>query len=302
MLRDLLAAIGDLTFRKNPIPEITIVIVDNDERGSAEQVCRSVVLPCTIRYAVESMRGITYARNRAIAESGSVDFIAFIDDDEVPSPRWLDELLWTQAKFGADVVSGPVAPRYASDIAPWVKQGGFFEGKIDQTGTVRETCATNNVLIRTHVLRSVPSFDHTFALSGAEDTNFFLRVKQAGFIIVWSQEAVVSELVPPDRANVAWILRRDYQTGNGWVFCEIGLNSAPLIRVLRFCKASMHIAMGCLTAVWGALRLNQVAILCSMRRASLGAGMLSALAGHRFLAYRGSAGTPLPDRPVKISN
>lgn len=301
LLRDLLTAISELTFHKCPNPEVIVVVVDNDERASAEQVCKSVVLPWIVRYSVELRRGITYARNRAIAESGSVDFIAFIDDDEVPSPQWLDELLWTHKKFGADVVSGPVVPRYAEEIAPWVKHGRFFEGRVDQTGTTRDTCATNNVLIGTHVFRLVPGFDHAFALSGAEDTHFSLRIRQAGFNIIWSQEAVVSELLSPERGRAAWILRRDYQTGNGWVFCETGVNAAPLVRTVRFCKASGHLVMGCVSAVWGALRLDRVAMVHSLRRASLGAGMLSALAGYRFLAYQGAETAQVSNAPRNLA-
>jgi GT2 family glycosyltransferase len=288
LLRDLLSAIGKLSFLKCPSPEITIMVVDNDEFASARAVCESSILPWPIRYAVESRRGITYARNRAIEEAGLVDFIAFIDDDEVPSPQWLDELLWARARFAADVVSGPVFPQYAPEIAPWVKQGGFFERRIGPTGTVRDACATNNVLIGTHVFRSVPGFDHSFALSGAEDTHFFLRIRQAGFKIVWSDEATVRELLPAERGRPAWILRRDYQTGNGWVFCETGLDPSLHLRAVRLLKALGHVVIGFVTAVWASLRWNRAALIHSLRRASLGAGMLSALAGYRFLAYQGA--------------
>ena len=298
LLGDLLTAVGQLTFSKSPTPEIKVVVVDNDTLASAKDVCEAARSPLPITYAVEPQRGITYARNRAIAEAGSVDFIAFIDDDEVPSTPWLDELLWTQQQFRADVVSGRVVPRYAAEIASWVKHGEFFERKIGATGTLRSTCATNNVLIKTAVLTSVSGFDHAFALSGAEDTHFFLRIRQAGFKIVWSEEAAVSELLPAERGTPAWILRRDYQTGNGWVFCETDLNPSPQVRAFRLFKSLGHVGIGIFAALWACLRLNRAALMHSLRRASLGAGMLSALAGHRFLAYQ-SAGTA--QIPGKIS-
>jgi len=302
LLRELLTAIGQLAFGKCPCPEIKVVVVDNDELASARQVCESTLLTWPITYAVESKRGITYARNRAIAEAGLVDLIAFIDDDERPSPQWLDELLRTYEQFEADVVSGPVLPRYAPEIAPWVKHGGFFERQIGPTGNVRNTCATNNVLIGTHVFRSVPGFDHAFALSGAEDTHFFLRIRQAGFKIVWCEEAVVSELLPAERGRPAWILRRDYQTGNGWVFCEAVLNPSLHLRAVRFLKALAHVVTGSLTAVWASLRWNRAGLIHSLRRASLGAGMLSALVGYRFLAYQGARTVRVPDKSRNSSS
>ena len=215
-----------------------------------------------------------------------MNFIAFIDDDEVPSAGWLDELLSTQVKFQADLVSGPVWPRYDSNVAGWVKRGGFFEGKESATGTTRRTCAANNVLVGTHVFTSVPRFDDAFALSGAEDTDFFLRIVQAGYKIVWSQEAVVFEAVSAERGTVAWLLRREYQTGNGWVFCEADVDSRPRRWVVRSCRACGHVVLGSVSAIWRSVLLDQVAVVRSLQRASLGVGMLAALAGHRFLAYK----------------
>ena len=130
LLRELLNGIGKLSFRKVSPPELAIVVVDTpDQTGSVQKVCETVSLPWPIKYVVEPRRGLTYARNRAIAEAGSVDFVAFIDDDEVPSPEWLDELLWAQAEFSADVVSGPVSPHYGPGVAGWIKAGGFFSSR-----------------------------------------------------------------------------------------------------------------------------------------------------------------------------
>ena len=286
LLRELLGGIAQLTFHKVDAPDLRIIIVDNDEVGSAEEVCRTVCVPWPIKYVVEPRRGITHARNRGIAEAGSVDFVAFIDDDEVPSTHWLDELLWAQAEFTADVASGPVLPRYDSDVADWVKRGGFFAGRVSATGTTRRACAANNVLVGTHVFKRVPRFDDAFALSGAEDTSFFLRVWQAGHKIVWSQEAVVSEAVSVERGTVAWLLRREYQTGNGWVFCEAGVDNRLRSWVVRSCKACGHLVIGSTSAIWRSVLLDRAAIVRSLQRLSLGAGMLTALAGHRFLAYK----------------
>jgi succinoglycan biosynthesis protein ExoM len=286
LLRELLGGIAQLEFRKVQAPQIQIVVVDNDDLATAHEVCASASVPWPVKYVVEPKRGITHARNRAIAEAGLVDFVAFLDDDEVPSVQWLDELLWTQAEFAADVVSGPVSPRYAPEVADWVKRGRFFDAWVSATGTPREACATNNVLIGSRVFERVIRFDEAFALSGAEDTNFFLRVRQAGYRIVWSQEAVVFESVPAARGTVGWILRREYQTGNGWVFCEAGADGRLRSWVVRFSKAWGHILLGAAAAIWSSLRLNKAAVVRSLRRVSLGAGMLAALAGHRFLAYQ----------------
>jgi succinoglycan biosynthesis protein ExoM len=297
LLREVLLGLSQLTFRKVHAPRITIIVVDNDELASAEEVCRSASLRWPIEYAVESTRGITYARNRAVVESGPVDFVAFIDDDEVPSAEWLDELLYAQGKFSADVVSGPVLPRYEAEIPKWVKAGRFFEGRVCATGSLQNTAATNNVLIGTHVFHDVPGFDHAFAVSGAEDTHFFLRAVRSGYKIVWSQEATVFETISSSRGNIAWILRREYQTGNGWVFCESEIRNRIGHSTIRACKACGHVVIGLGGAAVSSLSLDIAAAVRSLRRLSLGAGMLAGLAGHRFLAYR-AAGEQRDRKPA----
>jgi succinoglycan biosynthesis protein ExoM len=257
-----------------------------DESGSAREICESVSLPWPINYVVEPRRGLTFARNRAIAEAGRADFFAFIDDDEVPSSQWLDELLRAQSESSADVVSGPVSPTYAPEVPSWIKAGDFFASPPRPTGTPCRTAATHNCLVGKQVLVRVPKFDDSFALSGAEDTDFFLRASEAGYKIVWSQEAVVYEYTSATRGTVGWILTREYQTGNGWVFCEAVVDNRPGTRMLRFSKACAHVAVGSTKAILRLLMLDRAAAVRSLQRVSMGTGMLAALVGHKFLAYQ----------------
>ena len=50
------------------------------------------------------------------ARARHAQYIAFIDNDEAPSPAWLDELLAGLAEYDAGVVAGPVLPMFE---APW---------------------------------------------------------------------------------------------------------------------------------------------------------------------------------------
>ena len=290
LLRELLHGIGQLRFRKVVAPQIEVVVVDTpDESGSAQEICATVALPWPIKYVVEPRRGLTYARNRAVAEAASVDFVAFIDDDEIPAPQWLDELLWTQAEFGAYIVSGPVSPMYAPQVPDWIKAGEFFASKPKPTGAPCRTGATHNALVSARVFERIPGFDDAFALSGAEDTDFFLRASNAGCKIVWSQEAVVYEHTSANRGTIRWILSREYQTGNGWVFAEAVVDNRRRTWIVRFSKACGHVVIGSAKALWRLLMLDRTGVLRSLQRVSLGTGMLAALVGHKFLAYQNVA-------------
>src|SRR5579863_5817026 len=126
LLQKLLNGIANLRFVKAAIPKITVIVVDNDASETARMVCSRAAFPWGLKYVVEPKRGIAEARNRALKEVGDADFVAFIDDDEVPGNEWLDELLSTQAKCDADVVAGPICPSFTGDVPEWVRISGFF--------------------------------------------------------------------------------------------------------------------------------------------------------------------------------
>jgi succinoglycan biosynthesis protein ExoM len=299
LLGELLAGISRLTFSKEPAPQIEIVVVDNDPSKTAQNVCAAVELRWPVKYVAEERRGITFVRNRAVQEAGDVDFIAFIDDDEMPTPQWLDELLSTQRRFGADVVSGPVVPKFAPGVAEWVKASDLFHRPSFPTGHSLDKCFAGNVLVRREVFLLVPAFDDRFKLSGGEDTQFFLRVRKTGHSIVWSQEAAVHESVPKERANFAWILRRGYQSGNSWPLCESTLDDRLRVRVVRFLKAWVYVAKGAAGALVS-LFMGRAALARSLRTVCVGLGMLAGLSGQRFLAYQ-SAGDGPAAKPPEFS-
>src|SRR5690606_359612 len=95
-LRRLLLALNSLKFREWCRPNIRVIVVDNDPESRSIELCRSLApdLRWPVTATTEPRRGIPFARNTALKVAGTdVDFVAFVDDDEVPDPHWLDELL-----------------------------------------------------------------------------------------------------------------------------------------------------------------------------------------------------------------
>ncbi len=296
LLENLLRGVSQLTFAKVTAPQISVVVVDNDTARSAEEICAAAPRRWAIKYAVEAQRNMATVRNRAVAEAGEVDFVALLDDDEVPTPPWLDELLAAQAQFQADVVSGPVRPVFSAETAEWIRSGGFFDRPRFTTGHVMDKCSTNNVLVRREVFARTRHFEEGMQLTGVEDTHFFMRVKQAGYKIVWSDEALVHETIPAARANLRWLLARGYRLGNTWVLCELALDRRWRTRVLRAVKACAWIARGLATAATAPFT-GKAGAVRGLRTVLYGVGEITALSGQKYQEYK-SAGMEPADAPA----
>lgn len=282
LLRGIDALIG-----LEPAVDVSVVIVDNDSLASA----RSVVevwqsrMRWPLTYAVEERRGIPFGRNRAVAIAGVVDFIAFIDDDEVPDPEWLAELLRVQALTGADVVTGAVLGQFESPPPRWAVDGEFFERRRRPTGTFMEYARTSNVLIARHVFPDGPApFNETMGSNGGDDTHFFMRARLQGFRIAWADDAIVREEIPTSRVSSGWLLRRAYRRGNTLSLCLRDLNDSPIRRFRRTLLALFRIAQGTGLAAVGIAR-GKVVLLRGLQQMCLGAGLLTGLAGLRYDEY-----------------
>jgi glycosyltransferase involved in cell wall biosynthesis len=285
-LERLLAGLSDLTF-PGKSPELRIVVVDNDAGGRATEQVIERWQPrfADLVFKRETVRGISYARNRALDAAGAVDFIALIDDDEAPAPSWLSELLRVQREYNADVVRGPVLPRFDNEPEPWLIDGGFFDLSRHPTGTELDVAYTHNVLLRWDPYGRDLRFSPRYARSGGSDTHYFTRAHQQGARIIWADDAVVYEWHPPSRQRVMWHLRRQYRIGlvRAVIDAELELNPHPrrqsAIEAWQRLKDGLH---GVSASAIGP-KHKQIAALSRMAG---GLGRLAALLGFWFEEYR----------------
>lgn len=195
-----------------------ITIIDNDSNRSAEAVVSDFqsLDRVPINYFCEENRGIPFARNRALDESVKLnyDYIAFIDDDEQASKDWLVTLyMHLKLYYTEAVVYGYVEHKFP-DVVPKHIDKEFYLKEIHPTGTSLKTCATNNVLFPTAILRKFNlRFDTSVPLAGGTDTKFFFEANQQGVPIYKCAEAIVCETVFPSRLKISWLLHRKYRLG-----------------------------------------------------------------------------------------
>jgi succinoglycan biosynthesis protein ExoM len=293
-LKRLMAGLDRLIFTSREQPQIEVIVVDNDPTCSAQAFCEQLQLQFkwALKYLSEPQRGISYVRNKAVAEvNADTAFVLFIDDDEVPKPDWVEQLLIVQQEYEADVVAGPSLPFFpAHDVPKWVINGHFFEPQRYPNGHLLKYAGTNNVLVRAQILREMDQvFDERFALTGGEDSHLFMRLDQAGYKLVWADLAVVDEWVPKSRTNVKWILQRGYRCYGTYSLCEKELEPLPQVLVKRISTGSGRIVIG-LISLLPSLFLGKAQSVHALLQIFRGAGILSGLMGKSYNEYQNTHG------------
>ena len=187
-----------------------IIVVDNDHsqsaKGAVAAFSASVSIP--VHYYVEPQQNIALARNKAV-ENADGDFVAFIDDDEIPPRHWLLTLFNACREYGVDGVLGPVKPDFDGNVPRWVVKGGFYDRPTYRTGLVIDgkKGRTGNVLLKKEIF--TPGEQHFKPeFRTGEDQDFFRRMIKKGRVFIWCHEAVAYETVPALRWKRTFMLRR----------------------------------------------------------------------------------------------
>ena len=198
-----------------------------------------------VRVENSAENNIATGRN-VVLDHASHDLVAFLDDDEYPAPVWLNEMVAVQKSCHSVVVAGPVIPVFEDNCPAWVKttdlhnvRGRQNKGRISMTGT-------GNVLIDTCPIKSF-RFNREFGQTGGSDTEFFLRLYDAGHAMHWASNALVYEDIPADRAKTRYLLKRFEIQGNNYrrILQARGvIKNKPLFlaKAVFMCIASLPIA------------------------------------------------------------
>jgi len=202
------------------LSQIQVFVADNDPKGKAG-VALTTEVAVSFRFPLTSMivdePGISAVRNAILDEARNrkVDFIAMIDDDETALPSWLSGLLKAQAAYSADAVAGPVLFDLQGDRA----FDGAFWTDPRPSGPTDIVYATNNVLVSCAALERMgwPLFDAQFGLTGGGDLEWFTRIKKLGAQFAWNADALVTEIVPPERRKLSWLLKRQFRVGENQI-------------------------------------------------------------------------------------
>lgn len=283
-LERLLDGLANLEGRCELAADLEVVVVDNAPSVPARDLCDRyrVWLPGLV-YVVELRRGIPVARNRALdSVRPDTDFIVFIDDDEVPEPNWLDELLGVQRACDADMVAGPVHSYFPDPVPAWVLGNPLFRPKPHRNFAELPSAGTNNALVRAAICREL-RFDEEMRFTGGSDADFFTRATRRGYRIVSAADAVTTEWVPAHRARAGWLVQRSFRLGNSQGIVARKL-SPPSRNAVRVVMAGLRIGLGVVQLAVRGWRGRDEALV-AVQTGAHALGKLLGVLGYRFAAY-----------------
>jgi len=153
----------------------------------------------TVKWLRQDAANIATARNAGIRAS-SGEIIAFCDDDAVPEPDWLLNLIDAFDAPDIGAVGGPVlGPDGVRE--QWGEMRFDEAGRDTPTGTFLKLNGTN-LALRRRAITAIGGFDQRFAYY-LDETDMLARLAKAGWMTTWIANARVHHATRPNTTRGA---------------------------------------------------------------------------------------------------
>lgn len=216
---DLKAAVGSVHEQTRPPGEL-IVVIDHSPRLAASS--RDTFSGVTVLDNGHEP-GLSGARNTGV-EAATGQIVAFLDDDAVASPRWLERLVTCYADPSVLGAGGRIEPSWENGRPGWFPEefdwviGCTYRG-LDEKQNVRNMIGAN-MSFRRSALVEAGGFRTGLGRTsdqplGCEETDACIRIAQRnpGGVFVSEPSALVSHRVPATRERWKYFRARCYAEG-----------------------------------------------------------------------------------------
>ena len=237
--------------------------------------------------------GLSGARNTGVATSGR-DVVAFLDDDAIARPGWLDALRDVLRDEAVSAVGTQVLPRWVGGRPPrwfpeefgWVVGCGYL-GLPTRRSVIRNPIGAS-MAVRRSAFGVAGAFSDLVGRVGAlpvgcEETEFCIRVSKAlpDTIVVHEPDAAVDHTVPFTRQTVRYFLRRCYHEGRSkWAVTQLSGARAGLAAERRYVRSVLP--RGVLRGLGQGVRRLDVFALA--KAGAIVAGLTATVAGYTCAA------------------
>jgi len=220
-------ALASLQQQSLPAGQFEILVVDNcstdDTRRVVEGFCQA--LP-NLRYLHDSRLGLSNARNTALGAARG-RYIAYLDDDAVAAPQWLQALLTAFSSGSPRVacVGGRIDPIWEIPRPEWLPDEllGYLTvvdwGSSGPALTAqRRYVAGANMAFEVAALHDAGGFDPALGRTGGnlvsqEEILVQRRLAARGLTVFYEHGAVVRHHLPASRLTQQWLCARVFADG-----------------------------------------------------------------------------------------
>ena len=224
-VRDCLAGLARQTA---PPDQFAIQIVDSGSTGKtpAELGCLAATAGATLLRLDQP--GVSIARN-AGAGACRTPYIAYIDDDAVPAPDWIERIVAALAETPVPaIIGGRALPIWEAPLPAWWPhslRGVLSIIEVEGRGAYGDPALpanlapyTVNMVANVAHLRAAGGFAEAVgrfgdALLSDEDVQLAWRLRDAGLPVRYDSRIVVHHQIQAARLTPAWLLSRLYWQG-----------------------------------------------------------------------------------------
>jgi GT2 family glycosyltransferase len=192
-LQRLKQVIAALENQEYPLDNIEVVIISDGSTDGTDAYLSNLKSPLNLIFVPQANAGPAAARNSGIKHASS-EYVLFIDDDVVPSPRLIIEHMQLHALQANLIVLGPMLNPSNFTLSPWVAwEQSMLEKQYRSmqsgkwTPTARQFYTGNTSLARRH-LSEIGGFDERFRR--AEDVELAYRLSSLDIEFVFNPQAI----------------------------------------------------------------------------------------------------------------
>lgn len=211
-----------------------VLVVDNASKDDTARVVDEGLqthLPHRGRRICEEQAGVMYARRRAAQEARGA-LLAFLDDDNIPAPDFVECAMTVMARhpeagiaggkvlvewLGTPTALGQAVAPFALAIRDLGDQAFAYQeitGGPDTAGMVARTDVLRTIFSDPDLARKITGRKGKSLVSG-EDTALVIRAHQLGVTCRYEPELVIRHRLPADRTTLPYLLRLYDGIGRG---------------------------------------------------------------------------------------
>lgn len=219
-------ALQGLVQQTLPRDSFEILVVDNASTDATRKAVQEEFSELTnLRYVFEPTLGLSHARNTGW-RSAKGEYIAFLDDDAIPSPQWLEKIVeafeTVEPKPGC--IGGKIEPIWEAERPNWLADDIALSLTILDWSAVPlflnedQWLAGANIVFPKFLLERFGGFNTSLGRKGTnlisnEEVLLVRKIKKEGYRVYYHPEIAVRHHILAARLNKQWFFSRYYWQG-----------------------------------------------------------------------------------------